>query len=141
MSDQILVDTGAIVGYLNAYDQWHKEAVHLFERLPKPFYTCEAVVTEACFRVRSSRTGAKRVQDLLDEGILEIKFDLSEEHGDVFLLMEKYHYVPMSLADACLVRMSEVYCLPVFTFDGDFRFYRGLGKQTIPLIGLDATLS
>jgi predicted nucleic acid-binding protein len=43
--------------------------------------------------------------------------------------------VPMSLADACLVRMSErVADGVVFTLDSDFRVYRRHGKQKIPLL-------
>jgi predicted nucleic acid-binding protein len=49
--------------------------------------------------------------------------------------MRKYRDVPMSLADACLVRMSEVYSNgTVFTLDSDFRVYRRNGRQAIPLL-------
>lgn len=41
----------------------------------------------------------------------------------------------MSLADACLVRMSEIYANSVvFTLDSDFRIYRKNKKQMINLI-------
>jgi len=41
----------------------------------------------------------------------------------------------MSLADACLVRMSEIYSNSVvFTLDSDFRIYRKNKKQMINLI-------
>ena len=41
----------------------------------------------------------------------------------------------MSLADACLVRMSEtVSGSTVLTLDGDFRIYRRHGQQKIPLL-------
>jgi hypothetical protein len=41
----------------------------------------------------------------------------------------------MDLADACLVRMSEMHadCV-VWTPDSDFRVYRRHGRQTIPLL-------
>lgn len=49
--------------------------------------------------------------------------------------MQRYESVPMSLADACLVRMSELAKdATVFTLDGDFRIYRRHGRQAIPLI-------
>ena len=49
--------------------------------------------------------------------------------------MEKYIDVPMSLADACLVRMTETLSDPVLlTTDADFRIYRRLGRQTVPCI-------
>jgi hypothetical protein len=41
----------------------------------------------------------------------------------------------MSLADACLVRLSELRAdSEVMTLDGDFTIYRRHGRQVIPLI-------
>ena len=48
--------------------------------------------------------------------------------------MRKYADVPMSLADACLVRMAELNAhSSVLTLDRDFRVYRKHGRQVIPL--------
>ncbi len=50
-------------------------------------------------------------------------------------LMRAYQNVPMSFADACLVRMSELHeGAPVFTLDTDFRVYRKNGRDVIPTI-------
>jgi predicted nucleic acid-binding protein len=50
-------------------------------------------------------------------------------------LLEKYADVPMSFADACLVRMTETLNDPVLlTTDHDFRIYRRHGRQTIPCV-------
>jgi hypothetical protein len=39
----------------------------------------------------------------------------------------------MSLADACLVRMTEILADPILlTTDGDFRIYRRHGRQVVP---------
>jgi uncharacterized protein len=43
--------------------------------------------------------------------------------------MERYRNVPMSLADACLVRLAEIHRLPVCTLDSDFAVYR-IGRRT-----------
>lgn len=51
----------------------------------------------------------------------------------VLKLMERYADVPMSFADACLVRMTETLNDPLLlTTDADFRIYRRLGRQVIP---------
>jgi hypothetical protein len=59
----------------------------------------------------------------------------SSEFEAVRKLMAKYASVPMSLADACLVRMTE---LPtraaVVTLDGELRVYRRNGRQVLPVI-------
>jgi predicted nucleic acid-binding protein len=49
--------------------------------------------------------------------------------------MQRYADTPMSLADACLVRLTER--LPdcrLFTLDADFEHYRRNGRQVIPLL-------
>ncbi len=49
--------------------------------------------------------------------------------------MRRYQSVPMSIADACLVRMSEIYTQSsVITLDSDFRIYRKNRNQEIPVI-------
>ncbi len=72
-------------------------------------------------------------------GFLQIEFRLSDEVASVKSLMKKYENVPMSFADACLVRMSEqIENAVVFTTDSDFHIYRKNGKQKIELIILES---
>ena len=57
--------------------------------------------------------------------------------GDAFLpvleLLDKYADVPMSIADACLVRLTEIYPNSILlTTDADFKIYRRLGRRVIP---------
>jgi uncharacterized protein len=72
---------------------------------------------------------------LLECGVLRMTFILDEDFEHVSSLMKRYANVPMALADACLVRMSElVSASVVFTLDNDFRIYRRHGRQKIPVI-------
>jgi hypothetical protein len=49
--------------------------------------------------------------------------------------MRRYASVPMSLADACLVRMSELDpAARILTLDSDFLVYRRSGRQVVPTI-------
>lgn len=62
-------------------------------------------------------------------------FHLNEGVEQVLALMQKYADLPMSLADACLVRMTETLPDPVLlTTDADFRIYRRHNRQTIPCL-------
>jgi len=62
-------------------------------------------------------------------------FDLNDDLESVLKLLQKYANVPMSLADACLVRMSETLSDPlVLTTDSDFRIYRRHSRQIIPCV-------
>jgi predicted nucleic acid-binding protein len=130
-----IADTGVIAGLLDSSDQWHEWTVSQWRVLPAPFLTCEAVITEACFLMRGLPEGEQDVLSLVEAGILQIDFSLSEQAAEIKTLMKKYKDVPMSLADACLVRMSEIFDnAHVFTIDSDFWIYRKNGKEQIPLI-------
>ena len=62
-------------------------------------------------------------------------FRLDEGADEVLSLMEKYADVPMSFADACLVRMTETLSDPMLlTTDADFHIYRRHSRQTVPCV-------
>lgn len=62
-------------------------------------------------------------------------FDLGADVEPVLKLMERYAEVPMSLADACLVRMTEALPDPLLlTTDTDFRIYRRHGRKAVPAV-------
>jgi hypothetical protein len=62
-------------------------------------------------------------------------FHLGEAPEEVLALMRKYADVPMGLADACLVRMTEILPDPVLlTTDPAFRIYRRHSRKTIPCV-------
>jgi len=61
--------------------------------------------------------------------------ELQEEASVIHSLMKRYVDTPMSLANACMVRLSERYFeCRVFTLDSDFEHYRRNGRQVIPLL-------
>jgi len=131
----IIADTGVIAAFLNPKDQWREWTVEKWRTLPAPFLTCDAVITEACFLLHHIKDGEQDVLSLVEAGILQIDFRLFDEAASIKSLMKKYENVPMSLADACLVRMSELIDnSSVFTLDSDFHIYRKNGKSKISLI-------
>lgn len=132
---ETLLDTGALLAYLDASDRWHGWVCQQWRSLRPPLLTCEPVLTEAVFLLRSHRLNVDPVWELLRREILEIDFDLKQEFSTIAVLMRRYASLPMDLADACLVRMAEKRRdVRVFTLDRDFRIYRRHGRQVIPLI-------
>ena len=131
----ILLDTGPIVAFLNRRDEYHGWARTQWDQIAPPMFTCEAVLSEACFLLGAASRGSEALFQLLRRRIIAIPFRLDEHLQPVEKLLRKYSSVPMSLADASLVRMSELQ--PggqVFTLDSDFHLYRKNGRQTIPTI-------
>lgn len=138
MKRPILLDTGPLVAFLDRRDKYHAWAVRQWGGCEAPFLSCEAVLSEACFLVRQLPTGSRQVFELLDRGVIQVAFRLEDQLTPVGKLMEKYREVPVSLADACLVRMAEIHTnSAVLTLDSDFRLYRKHGRQDIPVITAD----
>jgi predicted nucleic acid-binding protein len=98
--------------------------------------TCEAVLSEAVYLLRSDPSGGDRVMDLVTRGMVRAKFELQAEATAVTALIRRYRSLPMDLADACLVRMSEIHTdCTLVTVDSEFRdVYRRNGRQAIPAL-------
>lgn len=135
MRRQVILDTGPLVALLNSRDKYHSWAETQWAQIHPPLLTCEAVISEACFLLRSWNQGSLAVLELLRRGILETSFCLSDNTSTISALLKKYRNVPASLADACLVRMAELNDRSlVLTLDADFRIYRKHQRKVIPLL-------
>lgn len=132
---RVLLDAGPLIAYLNRKDQYHGWAVESWESLSRPLCTCEAVLSEAIFNVHSEGMPLDSIIHYFEAGIIRLDFSMEENRADVLNLLRKYANQPMSLADACLVRMAELHdhC-QVFTTDKDFKVYRRKGRGIIPLL-------
>jgi predicted nucleic acid-binding protein len=132
---RVIADTGPIVAFLNKSDLYHEWAVTLFSQLNPPFSTCESVISEVCFLLRHTDNGIQNTFKLLERELIQISFKLEDELSIIIRLMNKYKNIPMSLADACLVRMCEQITDSVIcTLDSDFKIYRKEKRKVIPLI-------
>jgi predicted nucleic acid-binding protein len=95
---------------------------------------CEPVLTEAAFLLTRENRDADAIFELLDRKVIHIALSVQEEQADLRALMRRYRNRPLSLADACLVRLSEIHSSEkIFTLDSDFRIYRRHGNRIIPV--------
>jgi len=135
MANLVVLDAGPLVALIDSADFHHAWATDQVSQIRDDFITCEAVISECYFLVRRNPVGIATLLAYLDEGLVRLDFNLAAHLPSVTALMRKYRDTPMSLADACLVRMSELHShCRVFTLDSDFQRYRRHGRQTIPLI-------
>ncbi len=131
----ILLDSGPLVAFLNAGDQWHQWAKAQWNELYEPMRTCDSVLSECVFLCQQARLPLAPLLELLERQLVVLDFDLTVNFPDVARLLRKYEDQPMSLADACLVRMAErTDNCQVFTTDRDFLVYRRHGRGEIPLL-------
>jgi len=135
MKRLILLDAGPLVSFLECRDKFHDWAVAQWTDIEPPLLTCESVLAEAFYLLRSYPKGCMAIMDLLRRGVIRIPFHVAEHADPIALLLKKYAQVPMSLADACLVRMADVIAgSSVLTLDSDFRIYRKANRTIIPVI-------
>ena len=135
---QVILDTGPLVALLVKQDVHHPWAARQFEELPAPLLTCEPVLTEVFFMMARTRVGHARLFQFLKRGAVRVPFSMLEQHDELGGLIDKYSDLPMSLADACLVRMAELHPdASVLTIDAHFRVYRKNRRQQIPLLTPD----
>ena len=129
------MDTGPLVAYVQENEIHSPWTVKAFDRLESPFLTCEPVLTEACFLIERAGGDPDDLMDLAERGLIQVSFDLVKEFSRVRALMRRYRNLPMSLADACLVRMTEAAsaCI-VITFDSHFQIYRRHDRRPIPVL-------
>ncbi|HEY1791470.1 MAG TPA: PIN domain-containing protein [Opitutaceae bacterium] len=131
----VLADTGALVALLDRREKFHAWAVEQIQAMSPPLVTCEAVLAELCYLLSGVPRGTAAVRSNLESGAWTIDFSLSAEQERVFELMKTYSNLSMSLADGCLVRMSELRAdSRILTLDRHFRTYRRNRRQVIPLI-------
>jgi predicted nucleic acid-binding protein len=130
-----IVDAGPLVAYFKRDDLHHEWSREHLGSLQPPVYSCDAVISEACFLLRRTDSGVDKVMEFLERGIVKLDFSIRSELSALRRLLRRYHSIPMPLADACLVRMSELLKEPVVvTLDSDFTIYRRHGRQRIPLL-------
>jgi len=131
----LIVDTGPLVALFNQNDHANASCLDRFKEIKAPLITCEAVLAESLYLLQKLPLGPEKLLTLIERGIVEIEFSFKNEIRSIKQLMKKYSDTPMDFADACIVRMTELYTnSKVWTLDGDFQIYRRLGRRRIPLL-------
>ena len=137
MARHVFVDSGPVVALLDRRDIHHQWVQHELASLHDPLITCEAVLSEVFFLLSRIRRGSAVFSALLRDRLISpsANFSYQEQSAQILRHLERYASIPMSFADACLVRMSEIERDSIiFTTNRDFLTYRRNRRQPIPLI-------
>jgi len=130
-----IVDTGPLVAFLDRAERHHDWVAERLEELEAPLLVCEPVLAETMYLLARYPKAQDAVLELVHNGALSVAFRIDEHIGALRNLLRKYQDIPMSLADACIVRMSEIYERhAVLTLDSDFLVYRKHGRTSLTLI-------
>jgi len=127
-----IADTGFLVAFANANDTHHAWAVQIAAGVTEPLLSCEAVLAETAFHLKSTAVALA----MLNEGLVSLAFDCRDHLDQLTRLADRYADRNPDLADLCLVRMSEIFPKhSVITIDRtDFRVYRRNKRETIPIL-------
>ena len=135
MAAAAIVDTGALVAFLDRTERHHDWVVDHIRQLGAPLLLCEPVIVETLYLLEGSPRAHDAIFGLLEKGALRLSFRIEEHVDTLRRLMDKYRDTPMSLADACIVRMAEIHgAHAVLTLDSDFLIYRKHGRAPLALI-------
>ena len=127
-----ILDAGPLIAALNRDDRFHQWARDAITRIGPPFYSCAEAMAEA-----AAITGQPAaVVEMIQAGEIVLRFDLADQAASVLALLKKYAERNIDLADACIVRMTELTrdCRVVTVDRADFSVYRRNGRDLIPII-------
>lgn len=132
---KVIADTGPLVALFDAGDEFHAWAMASLGKIRESLLTSEAVLSEVLFLLAPLKKSRAAFLEFWMEGGLVVSFNAELQKSALAALMKKYQDLPMSLADASIVRMSELFTdAPVWSLDRHFSIYRRLGRKSIPLL-------
>jgi predicted nucleic acid-binding protein len=122
----VLIDAGPLIALLDRSDAHHEKIVEALRKIQDPLVSVWPVLVEAMYLLSFSWRAQKALWEIFETGTVQL---LALDNGDISQmknLMEKYHDLPMDLADAALVRVAEREGLRrILTLDQkDFNVYR-----------------
>jgi len=120
-----LIDAGPITALFNNRDRHHRLVLEFLKEYDGLLTTSWPVMTEASHMLDFNRQAQIDLFEWVRRGGLKVE---SMEHDDIerlIQLSEKYADLPMDLADASLVVLSErINIKQIVTIDSDFYRYR-----------------
>jgi len=130
----LIADTGPLVALFDRGDAYHDWAKRGLGRVSQALVTSESVVSEVLFLLAGMRRSRAGFLSFWAEGGLRVIFESGRDTVSLVSLLRKYAEIPMSLADASIVSLSELNPdAKVWTLDADFKIYRRFARRVIPL--------
>ena len=131
----VLLDTGVIVALLDRSEGRHEDCKAAIHDLKSPMVTCEAVIAESCYLLRSVPGAPEAIVENVEKGTFQIPFSLPRSAAAIRAILRRYRDQEMDFADACLVRLAEeLRSGQILTLDSDFEIYRWGRKNPFELL-------
>jgi len=133
---RVIVDTGPLVAFMDRGEPCHAWSVAQLEQVQGSLLSCEAVIAETDYIIRSRGGDPAGLYERVADGTIDVSFSLAAEVRSVARLLQRFADQKMQLADACVVRLSELHqdCVVLTTDSRDFLVYRRFERQRIPFL-------
>jgi len=120
---------------MNARDTLHGWAVAVLGAMGEPPVTCEAVLCEACWQLRSSPATVARVLEMPARGDVTIRAVVADSGAALAAKVRKYA-PEMDMVDACVARLAEIFprARIITTDERNFTVYRSDSGRPLHLI-------
>ena len=131
-----LIDTGAILAFLDRDDRWHEPCAVSLATLRLPLATSAAVLTEVFHLLRNQPRQKAMAWNFVRSAAVTVLTIDDADLPALDQLMRKYADRPMDFADATLVHLARRESLStVFTIDhDDFETYRIDGRRRFRIV-------
>jgi len=104
----VLLDTGVIVALLDSSEKTHRACAVAIHAAAATLITCEAVIAESCYLLRTFPGAPETIIDNVLAGIFQIPLQISKEAAAIKQILRKYRDRKIDLADACLIHLADL---------------------------------
>jgi uncharacterized protein len=127
-----LIDAGPMIALFNSDDKYHAGIMDLLKNYRGILTTSWPVITEVCYMLSYNTDVLADFLKWINRGGAKIEDIAVPDLERIIELLQKYSDVPMDLADASLIVISErSNIMDIITIDSDYCIYRTAGKQML----------
>ena len=127
-----LIDAGPLIALFNKSDKYHEKIKEFIKNYTGLLTTSWPVITEVCHMLDFNINAQIDFLKWIKLGGLKVEDIETEEIDKIIKLSEKYSDIPMDLADATLIIISERLGLKeIITIDSDYYIYRTTEREML----------
>ena len=127
-----LIDAGPIIALFNKDDKYHTGIMDFLKTYKGLLTTSWPVITEVCYMLNYNADVQIDFLKWIDRGGIKVEEIREPDIGRIIELSQKYSDIPMDLADASLIAISERSNIKdIITIDSDYYIYRTTNKEML----------
>jgi uncharacterized protein len=127
-----LIDAGPLIALFNKNDKYHEKIKEFIKNYKGLLTTSWPVITEVCHMLDFNINAQIDFLKWVKLGGLKVEDIETEEIDKIIKLSEKYSDIPMDLADATLIIISERLGIQeIITIDSDYYIYRTTEREML----------